>query len=45
MGMMVHIYNPSTQKMKAGDYEFKVSLGYIWRSCLKTQNKQKTVGG
>lgn len=27
--MVVHTYNPSTQKVKTGDQQFKASLGYI----------------
>jgi hypothetical protein len=35
LGMVVHIYNPSTQKVEAGVFEFKSSLNYIARLCLK----------
>jgi hypothetical protein len=40
LGMVVHIYNPSTQKVEAGVFEFKSSLNYIARLCLKTHKKQ-----
>jgi hypothetical protein len=33
-GMVVDSYNPSTQKRQE-DHEFKTSLGYIVKSCLK----------
>jgi hypothetical protein len=38
-------YNPSTQEAEAEDCEFKISLGYMVRPCLKKQknkaNKKK----
>jgi hypothetical protein len=37
--MMVHAYNPSTWEAEVGGGEFKASLGYIVRSCLKKKKK------
>jgi hypothetical protein len=39
--MVVLAYNLSIWEAEAGDSEFKVSLGYIVRPCLK----RKKVGG
>jgi hypothetical protein len=33
--MVAHVYNPSTQEGEAGISEFKTSLGYIAKPCLK----------
>jgi hypothetical protein len=39
MGVVVHICNPSIQRLRQEDWEFKASPGYIERSCLKQSNK------
>jgi hypothetical protein len=33
---------PTLRRLRQEDQEFKVSLGYIARPCLKKQNKTKT---
>jgi hypothetical protein len=38
-GMVVQACNPSSQRQENG--EFKVSLGYVVKLCLKKQNKTK----
>jgi hypothetical protein len=32
---------PAFRRLRQEDEEFKTSLGYITRPCLKSQNKQK----
>jgi hypothetical protein len=39
MDVMVHTLIPAMRKLRQEDLEFKVSMGYIARPCLK--NKQK----
>jgi hypothetical protein len=43
LGMVVHIYNPSTQRrLKQEDHEFEASLGYTkthWQHISKNPNK------
>jgi hypothetical protein len=34
-GVMVHTHNPSTRGIRQENYDFKASLGYIERPCLK----------
>jgi hypothetical protein len=41
MDMVVHVYNPSTQKAEQENQEFKASLVYIVRSCFKTHCQKK----
>jgi hypothetical protein len=38
--MVVHACNPSTQEADAGGYEFKASMNYVMRSCLKKERKR-----
>jgi hypothetical protein len=33
---------PALRRLRQEDLEFKASLGYITRPCLKTKTKQKT---
>jgi hypothetical protein len=40
-GLVVYTYNPSPEKAETGDHEFKLSLGYIVRTCLKKHLEQK----
>jgi hypothetical protein len=35
LNVVVHVYNPSTERHKYEDHKFKVSLGYIVRTYLK----------
>jgi hypothetical protein len=35
LSMVAHTCNPSTQEVETGDYEFKVSLRYTLKPCLK----------
>jgi hypothetical protein len=35
----VHTYNSSTKE--AEDQEYKASLGYIWKLCLKKKKKER----
>jgi hypothetical protein len=37
--VQVHTYNSSTKE--AEDQEYKASLGYIWKLCLKKKKKKK----
>jgi hypothetical protein len=41
--MMVHTVIPVLGRLRQEDGEFKVSLGYIARLCLKKTNKQKNL--
>lgn len=39
LGRKVHTRNPSIWVTKAGGFQFKVSLGCVWRPCLKNKMK------
>jgi hypothetical protein len=39
LGMVAHICNPSTQELGQEDLEFKASLVYTVRPCLKKKKK------
>jgi hypothetical protein len=41
LNVVVHVYNPSTERHKYEDHKFKVSLGYIVRTYLKNQKGRK----
>jgi hypothetical protein len=38
-GVVAHIYNPNTWKLKQKDHVFKASLGYMSRHCLGRKKK------
>jgi hypothetical protein len=38
MGVVAHVCNPSTREAEEEGSEFKASLGYILRLCLKKIN-------
>jgi hypothetical protein len=40
-GVVAHICNTSSQEAKAGDHEFKASLGYNSRTLSKKKKKKK----
>jgi hypothetical protein len=40
-GVVVHIYNPSTQEAGAVDHEFMARLGYKVRSFLKRERERE----
>jgi hypothetical protein len=37
LGVVVQAYNPTTKVLKKEDWEFKASLRYLRRPCLKTE--------
>lgn len=39
LGRKAHTCNPSIWVTKAGGSQFKVSLGCVWRPCLKNKTK------
>lgn len=39
LGVLTHIFNPSTEKFEVKNCEFEASLSYVVRLCLKI-NKQ-----
>jgi hypothetical protein len=39
VGILVYIHIASIHEAEMGDCEFKASLGYITRTCLKTNKK------
>jgi hypothetical protein len=40
LNVEVHICNTSTQRLRQEDTEFKASLGYVARLCLKKKSEQ-----
>jgi hypothetical protein len=37
----VHTYNPTLRRLTQEDWEFKASLGYITRHCLKKKGRKE----
>jgi hypothetical protein len=41
--VVAHVCNPTLGRRRHEDHEFKASLGYIERLCLKKNNKKKKI--
>jgi hypothetical protein len=43
-GVVVHVYNPSTQRLVQEEHEFEDNLGCIVRPCLHLKNERNEEG-